>query len=175
MEFLVTLLHVGVCLALIIIILLQAGKGAGMGAAFGGSSQTVFGSTGRATFLTKVTIAAAVIFGLTSLGLSFMGGGEEDLMKDYKGEKGSAASELPIPAPSTGGEPSAEPAASGKPGEGSDIEVPDVNKPRTPEKAEPGGEETSAEESEGAGEETEPTPALETAPPVQPESTETEQ
>jgi preprotein translocase subunit SecG len=76
-------MHVGVCLALILIILLQTGKGAGMGAAFGGASQTVFGSTGRATFLTKVTIAAAVTFGLTSLGLSFIGTSGTGVMDDY--------------------------------------------------------------------------------------------
>jgi len=80
----VILVHVAVALALIMIILLQTGKGAGMGAAFGGSSQTLFGSTGRATFLTKVTIVAAVIFGFTSLGLSFIWTGGESVMDDYR-------------------------------------------------------------------------------------------
>jgi len=53
-------------------ILLQAGKGAEIGAAFGGSSQTVFGSRGPGTFLSKVTVAAAIIFMLTSLGLAVL-------------------------------------------------------------------------------------------------------
>lgn len=53
-------------------ILLQAGKGAEIGAAFGGSSQTVFGSRGPGTFLSKVTVAAAIIFMLTSLGLALL-------------------------------------------------------------------------------------------------------
>ncbi|MBI9076875.1 MAG: preprotein translocase subunit SecG [Desulfatibacillum sp.] len=65
---LITVLHIVVCIALILIVLLQTGKGADMGAAFGGgSSQTVFGSTGPAGFLSKGTTAAAVIFMITSL------------------------------------------------------------------------------------------------------------
>jgi len=60
-------------LALIFIVLLQHGKGAGIGAAFGGSSQTVFGSTGAAPFLAKLTAAAAILFMITSLGLTFLG------------------------------------------------------------------------------------------------------
>jgi len=73
MTTIVIIIHVIVCLALICIVLLQTGKGAGIGAAFGGSSQTVFGSSGAAPFLAKLTAAAAVIFMLTSLGLSFLG------------------------------------------------------------------------------------------------------
>lgn len=81
---LVVIIHVLVALSLIMIILLQTGKGAGMGAAFGGSSSTVFGSTGRASFLTKVTIIAAVVFTLTSMGLSMMQGGPSGIMEDYQ-------------------------------------------------------------------------------------------
>ncbi|MBU2548185.1 MAG: preprotein translocase subunit SecG, partial [Proteobacteria bacterium] len=67
------IIHVLVCIALILIVLLQTGKGANMGAAFGGgASQTVFGSTGATGFLGKITAAAAIIFMLTSLGLTFM-------------------------------------------------------------------------------------------------------
>jgi len=64
--------HVIVCLILIGVVLLQAGKGADVGAAFGGSSQTVFGSRGAATFLSKLTVGAAVVFMLTSLTLSVL-------------------------------------------------------------------------------------------------------
>jgi len=70
----IIVLHICVCVALILIVLLQKGKGAGMGAAFGGSSQTVFGSAGATTFLHKVTTIVAVVFMLTSLGLSFLFG-----------------------------------------------------------------------------------------------------
>ncbi|MFO8083477.1 MAG: preprotein translocase subunit SecG [Desulfobacterales bacterium] len=64
--------HIFVCVALIMIVLLQTGKGADMGAAFGGgSSQTLFGSSGASTFLTKATTVVAVVFMLTSLTLAY--------------------------------------------------------------------------------------------------------
>jgi preprotein translocase subunit SecG len=63
-------LHVMVAVALILIVLLQAGKGAGIGAAFGGASQTVFGPRGPGNFLSKLTTAAAGIFMVTSLVLA---------------------------------------------------------------------------------------------------------
>jgi len=69
----VIILHVIVSIFLVIVVLLQAGKGASIGAAFGGaSSQTLFGSAGPATFLAKITAACAVIFMMTSLYLTYM-------------------------------------------------------------------------------------------------------
>jgi preprotein translocase subunit SecG len=73
MTTIIVIIHIIVSLALIMIVLLQHGKGAGIGAAFGGSSQTVFGSTGAAPFLAKLTAAAAILFMVTSLGLTFLG------------------------------------------------------------------------------------------------------
>ena len=70
MTFLI-IMHILVCIALIMIVLLQTGKGADMGAAFGGSGQTIFGGAGPAPFLGKVTTAAAIIFMLTSLSLAY--------------------------------------------------------------------------------------------------------
>src|SRR2546421_8761480 len=64
--------HIIVSVIMISVILLQAGKGAEIGAAFGGSSQTIFGSRGPGTFLSKLTVAAAVLFMLTSLSLAVM-------------------------------------------------------------------------------------------------------
>ena len=73
MSILLIIIHIIVCIALIMIVLLQTGKGADMGAAFGGgSSQTLFGSTGASTFLSKATTAAAIIFMVTSLGLAYL-------------------------------------------------------------------------------------------------------
>ncbi len=66
----VTVLHVLVGLLLIVVVLLQAGKGADIGAAFGGASQTFFGGRGAATFLAKATAGAAAIFMVTSLYLA---------------------------------------------------------------------------------------------------------
>ena len=71
MHIAVTILHILVCIGLILVVLLQAGKGANMGAVFGGSSQTIFGSSGPGTFLSKMTTGIAVVFMITSLGLSY--------------------------------------------------------------------------------------------------------
>ena len=65
-------IHLIVCFLMIASILLQAGKGAEIGASFGGSSQTVFGSRGPGTFLSKVTVGTAIIFMLTSLSLALL-------------------------------------------------------------------------------------------------------
>lgn len=73
MSALLVIVHVIVCIALILIVLLQTGKGADMGAAFGGGgSQTLFGSTGASSFLSKATTGAAVVFMLTSLSLAYV-------------------------------------------------------------------------------------------------------
>lgn len=74
MKLIIVFIHLAVCMALILIVLLQKGKGASMGAAFGGSSETIFGSAGASSFLQKITVAAAVIFMLTSLTLALLFG-----------------------------------------------------------------------------------------------------
>ncbi|MBM4325566.1 MAG: preprotein translocase subunit SecG [Deltaproteobacteria bacterium] len=72
---LVIIVHVLVCTMLVLTILLQSGKGADIGAVFGGgSSQTLFGATGATTFLHKVTVAAAIVFMVTSIGLTYFAG-----------------------------------------------------------------------------------------------------
>lgn len=69
-----TILHIVVALSLILFVLLQAGKGGGIGAAFGGgTSDTLFGAGGPAGILGKLTTGAAVIFMVTSLLLSYFG------------------------------------------------------------------------------------------------------
>ena len=73
------ILHLIVCFLMIAAILLQAGKGAEIGAAFGGSSQTVFGSRGPGTFLSKVTVGAAIVFMFTSLSLAILSRQENSL------------------------------------------------------------------------------------------------
>jgi len=67
---LITAIHVFVCLMLIGIILLQQGKGASMGAAFGGGGGTLFGAAGADTFMTNLTKWVAIIFMVTSLALA---------------------------------------------------------------------------------------------------------
>ncbi len=76
-TFLVLVVHVVVCIALILIILLQSGKGADIGAVFGGGGGgTVFGPTGAATVFSKITIIAAVVFMVTSIVLSYFSAGK---------------------------------------------------------------------------------------------------
>jgi len=73
MTTIIIIIHVVVSVALIMIVLLQTGKGADMGAAFGGgSSQTLFGSTGASTFLSKATTVVAVVFMVTCLVLAYL-------------------------------------------------------------------------------------------------------
>lgn len=84
MQAVLLLVHIVVCLAMIGIVLLQQGKGAEVGAVFGGSSQTLFGSSGATTFLGKLTTVVAVVFMLTSIGLTYMANHayENSIMED---------------------------------------------------------------------------------------------
>jgi len=72
MTIFLMIIHIFVCLFLIAVVLLQSGKGAEIGAAFGGSSQTLFGSRGAATFLGKMTTIVAVVFMVTSFLLAII-------------------------------------------------------------------------------------------------------
>ncbi len=72
MDTLLTIVHVIVCLFLIGVVLLQHGKGADIGASFGGSSQTLFGTEGPLPLLNKITTASAIIFMLTSVTLAYI-------------------------------------------------------------------------------------------------------
>ena len=72
MHTLLIVIHVLICILMVGAILLQSGKGAEIGASFGGSSQTVFGSRGPANFLSKFTVAVAAVFMMTSLGLAIL-------------------------------------------------------------------------------------------------------
>ncbi len=110
MSTIVVVIHVLVCLALVFIVLLQHGKGAGIGAAFGGSSQTVFGSTGAAPFLAKLTAVAAILFMVTSLGLTFLGRQKETSVMRGAGGKPAQQQTVPVsPAPVTPAKPAPAP------------------------------------------------------------------
>src|SRR5260370_36380688 len=72
MVTLITIIHIFVCLFLILVVLLQAGKGGGMGIAFGSStSSQVFGGRGAGSFLEKLTAGTAIVFMLTSITLAY--------------------------------------------------------------------------------------------------------
>lgn len=70
METALLTIHYILCFFLIVVILLQAGKGADIGAVFGGASQTVFGGRGPATVLSKITAGVAIAFLVTSIWLA---------------------------------------------------------------------------------------------------------
>ena len=73
MHTFLTVLHIIVGFFLILVILLQAGKGAAIGASLGSAgSQAMFGSSGSGNFLTKLTTGAAIIFMVTSLSLAII-------------------------------------------------------------------------------------------------------
>jgi preprotein translocase subunit SecG len=67
MQTALVIIHLIICIALIMIVLLQTGKGSEIGAVFGSSSQTLFGSTGGSTFFGKLTAGVAIVFLITSL------------------------------------------------------------------------------------------------------------
>ena len=111
MHIFISIIHVLVCVFLIIIVLLQRGKGASMGAAFGGSSQTLFGSAGATTLLGKLTAIAAGVFMLTSLGLTYLSTNryKSTIMRDRPAATPPAAPKA-APAPSEASPTPAEPA-----------------------------------------------------------------
>jgi preprotein translocase subunit SecG len=82
MATILLILHLIVCFFMIFIVLIQSGKGAELGAAFGGSSQTLFGARGAATVFSKLTTAAAVIFMITSLLLAVTTNKRDSVIKD---------------------------------------------------------------------------------------------
>lgn len=105
MHTLIVILHVTVSVALILVILLQTGKGSDIGAVFGGgSSQTLFGSTGPTSFLSKLTAGAAVIFMLTSLFLAYFAGSgaSRSIMKSGAPVQTMPAPPAGMPAPPAG-------------------------------------------------------------------------
>jgi len=106
--YLVTTLHVIVCVILILVVLLQSGKGADLAGAFGGgATQTAFGSRGPASFLSKATTGAAIVFMLTSMLLSTMTAKQEGAKSILETTPGAQAP-AKAPAPATN-QPAARP------------------------------------------------------------------
>ena len=99
-----TVIHVLSCIFLVLVVLLQTGKGADMGAVFGGSSSTVFGSGGAGNFLTRMTTGIAVVFMVTSLSLTYLTGRQTtatvfDSAPTAESAPAPGSAEPPIPAP----------------------------------------------------------------------------
>jgi len=140
---LITTLHIAVCIGLMASILLQSGKGGGLAGTFGaGSSQTLFGGRGAATFLSRATTALAVTFFLTSLTLgvnaSRAGGAagrsliQEDARRrgQQQGAEGPTSGAPQQQAPVTSG-PQA-PSGAGAPGASPAGQAPPVQSPVPP-------------------------------------------
>jgi preprotein translocase subunit SecG len=104
-TYVVPIIHVFACLFLIVVVLLQTGKGADMGAVFGGGSQTFFGTGGAGNLLTKLTTGTAIAFMLTSLILSYgqSRSGSSGLLNRLPTETSAPA----VPAPPAAGAPAA--------------------------------------------------------------------
>ena len=130
MYYLVTALYVFVCFILLMVILLQQGKGGDMASAFGGgSSQTAFGARGGATLLSKITAGFAVLFMLGALGLAIMGqrGGSSTLMR------GTPAPPAPAQTTPTSPESSTAPAAPATPATSAPATPPAGETPKPPQ------------------------------------------
>src|ERR1043165_7918643 len=108
----IDIIHVFVCIVLMLVVLLQQGKGGGMGAAFGGGTAQVFGGRGAGNILTRATAICAAIFMLTSVSLAYLSSSgdralrakvaEEESRRKVKGQKRDKEkpAESAAPAPS---------------------------------------------------------------------------
>jgi preprotein translocase subunit SecG len=139
-----TILHVLACVFLVMVVLLQTGKGADMGAVFGGSSSTVFGSTGAGNFLTRLTTATAIIFMLTSISLTYLSARArtatifDSAPAVESGIPVAPSGEAPAPPPA------ADPNAQSAPAAGVPV-APEPNAPAAPAPAAPAAPEPNAQ------------------------------
>lgn len=122
----IDIVHIFVCAVLIGVVLLQQGKGGGMGAAFGGGSAQVFGGRGAGNILTKATAIAAAIFMLTSVSLAYLSSSGDRALKARVTQEASRkhgdksvlkerTKEVTPPVESAAPAPSGEPAPSNAP------------------------------------------------------------
>ena len=114
METLVLVIHVLAALVLVGLVLLQHGKGADVGAAFGsGASGSLFGASGSANFLSRTTAILAVVFFLTSLGLTFYSSRKTEGRGVMTTQPAAPAPSLPAQIPPTAPAGQAAPAPAG--------------------------------------------------------------
>jgi preprotein translocase subunit SecG len=105
MDLVVLIVHVLAAAGIIGLVLVQHGKGADVGAAFGtGSAGSVFGSAGSANFLSRMTAGLALVFFLTSIGLSFLSN-KRSSGKGVMSNQPAATQSAPDKAPSASGIP----------------------------------------------------------------------
>ena len=139
MIYLVYTIHLLVCFFLILVVLLQQGKGADLSVFGGGSTQTAFGAVGATSLLHKLTVTSFVLFILTTMTIAIMlGRGEEGVMSGYAEEQredltGKSVEEALATEPGAVAEEADEPA-----GEGEEV---DVDAPPAAEEAPAAGDE----------------------------------
>lgn len=106
------ILHILTSIVLVLVVLLQSGRGAELGAAFGGVGQATFGRT-QATFISKLTTVLAVVFMVTSLSLSLMAGARPtgSLLAPGSAPAQAPSAALPVPVPAPAGAAVPAPAA----------------------------------------------------------------
>ena len=98
MELIIWILHMLVAVSVVALVLLQHGKGADMGAAFGsGASGSLFGASGSANFLSRTTAVLATLFFLTSLGLTYFHSRKAETVKPLPIPTQPAAPQAPAP------------------------------------------------------------------------------
>lgn len=81
LQTLLSILHVFVCFFLILVVLLQQGRGGGLGA-FGGATAQVFGGRGAGNFMTRLTAVCAAIFMATSISLAYLSSAGDRALRD---------------------------------------------------------------------------------------------
>ncbi len=114
----VNIIHIFVCLVLMFVVLLQQGKGGGMGSAFGGASAQVFGGSGAGNLLTSATAICAGVFMLTSVTLAYLSSSGDRALKakvvteqTKKKDRGTVRDKAAAPSASAGASTSPTPAA----------------------------------------------------------------
>lgn len=167
MTLFLTVLHVMACFFLIVVVLLQRGKGAEMGAVFGGGgASTMFGGRGAGNFLTKLTTGAAIVFMLTSLSLAYFAnvGSRGTLFDDDAPASPTEASPFtepaPVDEPAAGGfeEVTTPPAATTEAPGGQAEALADAPAQAEPSADAPTGAEASGDEPQETGTSEAPTP-----------------
>ncbi|WP_437632217.1 preprotein translocase subunit SecG [Sorangium sp. So ce854] len=81
---LLNILHVFVCLFLILVVLLQQGRGGGMGSAMGGATAQVFGGRGAGNFMTRLTAVCAAVFMATSVSLAYLSSAGDRALREFE-------------------------------------------------------------------------------------------
>jgi preprotein translocase subunit SecG len=128
-ETVLIVVHLFLAIGLVGLILVQHGKGADMGAAFGsGASSTVFGAAGAGNFLSRATAILATLFFLTSLALAYfaMQSGTQDSLMEGATAPAPAAVQAPAPPPAAQSEVPSVPEAPAAPAAAPGSDVPKI-------------------------------------------------